>query len=139
MNNTEAILRVPIFSRNDLEEVYNVPPSNVEIAKFYGWKQHTIKSNRRCDLSLWKMKNINGLVRENQFDYHKNWGSLMPVVEKIERLGATVFIGKDYCSIEPDDCSRKFEYSYNCKLGAVWLCVLSFIYWYNAVTNPKPE
>jgi hypothetical protein len=66
--------------------------------------------------------------------YQKSWDWLMPVVEKIEGYGFSVFIHNDGCYIKPTYYFGNFPAIGNIgdsKIGATYKAVLAFINWYN--------
>lgn len=69
--------------------------------------------------------------------YHDQWDWIMPVVEKIDQLGASVIIGRMFCEIkyiDPLNQSRAFgvRIASGVKINAVNGAVMEFIKWYNA-------
>lgn len=78
---------------------------------------------------------------ESQFDemtpYHSSWDWLMPVVEKIEDLGYSVFIQNDVCWIKVGRAGMKMplisELGEN-KISATFAAITQFIQWYNTQT-----
>ena len=69
--------------------------------------------------------------------YHKDWCSLMPVVERIEKLGYLVNIGKNSCLISTPICKNSIKkynkntYSINSKIEAVFSSCIEFVKWVN--------
>ena len=66
--------------------------------------------------------------------YHTSWDWLMPVVEKIEKLGYSVFIQNDACWIKVARAGMKMplisELGEN-KISAAFIAIVQFIQWYN--------
>lgn len=63
--------------------------------------------------------------------YNSSWGALMPVVEKIERIGYEVWIKANSCWIYGYPETEITHIMDNPKIEAVWLAVVEFIKWYN--------
>lgn len=82
-------------------------------------------------------------LQEKHLNYHKSWGWLMPVVEKIEseNMMATVVIICSKCQITLFDFDSvpKFAKTIetNDKLKATWLCVVDFVKWHNLQSMSK--
>ena len=80
--------------------------------------------------------NINGRTAIGRYDklsYHSSWGSLMPVVDKIE-LNCLVTINRLGCLIEhTNSIVDAIEYTLHkrSKMQSVWLAVVEFIKFYN--------
>lgn len=88
-------------------------------------------------------------LQEHHLAYHKEWGWLMPVVEKIEKQGHKTVIGGgdywgNYCQImygKNDDEHKKLLITQDAetkalgkgesKVEAVWQAVIQFIIWFN--------
>jgi hypothetical protein len=80
-----------------------------------------------------------------QLKYHKDWQWLMPVIEKIESLSASIYwafsveIRKNFCAVychekgKMDGMIYQTPYGTNpeSKIVAVWDAVIDFIQWYN--------
>ncbi len=62
--------------------------------------------------------------------YHKSWGWLMPVVEKIEGM-YPVLIERAYCRIEADGEGAYFENNTGDKLLSTYKTIVQFINWHN--------
>lgn len=80
--------------------------------------------------------NIKVCMHPAQLKYHNSWDWLMPVVEKIESLGANVLIGRMLCDIKytnPLNEDEIFEIRIvsGIKINAVNGAVVKFIKWYN--------
>ena len=76
------------------------------------------------------------LVNTIDFKYNTSWDWLMPVVEKIEGIGASVIIGRFFCEIKYIDAlnqEKQFEVriASGIKINAVTSAVVNFIKWYN--------
>jgi hypothetical protein len=79
-------------------------------------------------------KVANGAYFADDLCYQKSWDWLMPVVEKIEGYGFSVFIHNDGCYIKPTYYFGNFPAIGNIgdsKIGATYKAVLAFINWYN--------
>jgi hypothetical protein len=68
--------------------------------------------------------------------YTDDWNELMPVVEKIDQIGASVIIGRMFCEIKyinPLNQSQHFEVriASGVKINAINGAVIDFIKWYN--------
>lgn len=63
--------------------------------------------------------------------YHKDWNTLMAVVEKIEKQGLKCEIGIASCVIYSGQYNTVRVYA-ETKIKAVWLAVVEFIKWYNS-------
>jgi len=71
---------------------------------------------------------------ENDYQFHKSWDWLMPVVEKIENQGLDVIINTKTCVINDvgEDRFEPFEsYSTGAKIDATYYAVIEYIKWYN--------
>ena len=68
-------------------------------------------------------------------DYHE-WNEIMPVVEKIDMIGASVIIGRMFCEIKYIDPLNQ-EKTFNVrivsgvKINAINGAAIEFIEWYN--------
>jgi hypothetical protein len=70
--------------------------------------------------------------------YHRDWNWLMPVVEKIDVLGAKVTMTRMLCDIkyrDPLNAENVFEIGIACgvKINAVYGAVIEFINLYNKI------
>ena len=116
------------------------------IAGFMGWEKSPYPNlpNKMYRNNLTKGISI------DQFEYHKSWNALMPVVEKIETLfndGILVIIKDQRCYIEVDTQRALVEeiiipenfYSgfSDTKFKAVYSTVTEFLAWYNS--RPKTK
>lgn len=106
---------------------------NILIAEFDNW----VKT---------KVSGINGWLRyglihiDTQFNYHKSWDSLMPVIDKIERLECVDYT-KQYneheqvydfeINLKEDGDTSSFIVSSDNKIESAYCCVVKFIEWYN--------
>ena len=67
--------------------------------------------------------------------YTKSWDWLMPVIEKIETLGAEIIIGRMFCEINYTDLKNsetfQIRMASRVKFNAVNSVVIQFIKWYN--------
>ena len=94
------------------------------------------------DKFSWRIGCIEPL-RESHLNYHKEWGWLMPVIEKIEnglKWKYSVDVGNNlyainenkYCCVLHDAGNATcLEVESASKIEAVWLAVVEFINWYN--------
>jgi len=103
------------------------------IAEFMGWKFN--KERKAYHIPQTLGFPFKGKVED--LKYHTSWDWLMPVVEKIERLGfdfcimdGAIFIRRQYDYWETYQIIPDKKY-------AVWLAVVEFIKWYNE-NNPQP-
>jgi hypothetical protein len=116
---------------------------NKLIAEFMGGE---IRKGRKVETVM--MDGVNGpFVSERVSDlkYHTSWEWLMPVVEKIEILSASIYwafsveIRKNFCAVychekgKQDGMIYQTPYGTNpkSKIVAVWDAVIAFIQWYN--------
>lgn len=98
--------------------------NNMIIAAFVGY----IRSDNK-DIDVWEM---------NSLRYHESWDWLMPVVEKIERMGFDVVIKDKHCHLHrPSNAFGEYGYG-STKIYAVYTCVLNFISWFNTKNNKTP-
>lgn len=72
----------------------------------------------------------------SELNYHTSWDWIMPVVEKIDQIGASVIIGRMFCEIkyiDPLNQSKEFQVriASGVKINAINGAVLDFIQWYN--------
>lgn len=107
------------------EQVAN---GNYSIAKFDDYLNRNQNPSIEYTDDEWLLKIADSM------EYHSSWQWLMPVVDKIEKIGASVFIQNDACWIKPNFLKPKFTISNlsdNSKIEAVWLSVIEFINWYN--------
>lgn len=70
--------------------------------------------------------------------YYEDWCSLMPVVERIERMGYDVLITKKTCTISNTKINRVTPYhrsitSLHSKTDAVFISIVEFIQWFNRI------
>lgn len=106
----------------------SIVEGNFKIAKFSGYSYEYINSD------VFKV----GL--HDLHNYNENWNLLMPVVEKIEALGATVYIRKSICEIayiENNNAYCEVSEETPSKIKAVWLAIVNFINWYNSNQKQK--
>lgn len=64
--------------------------------------------------------------RPEDLDYHKNWNSLMPVVEKVEDLGYGVTIYRKGCQIN-DVFSTTNGFNHSSKKEETYKAIVKFI------------
>ena len=72
---------------------------------------------------------------KNGVPKYDNWNDLMPVVEKVDQLGASVLIGRMFCDIkyiDPLNDQRSFEVriASGVKFNAIKGALADFIIWY---------
>lgn len=106
--------------------------NNRMIAEFMGMKSHGQDSSVLLKMTI----QGNEVVLLRELQYHTSWDWLMPVVEKIESVGATVIIGRMFCDIEYSDPLNKdknfdVRIASGVKMNAVNGAVIKFIKWYN--------
>ncbi len=84
-------------------------------------------------------------LREEHLAYHKEWGWLMPVVEKIEWEHGKLFVIEGFaCTViaaaneNPRVVPFKIKKHTNKKIDSVYQAVISFIKWYN-LSDPLTE
>jgi hypothetical protein len=111
---------------------------NILIAKFMGWNWSK-EGNGKTYLMNPRLQpeEIIYSTRPEQLVFHKSWDRLMPVIEKIEKLGVTTQIcyaagSKTYCTwilglYNDYDSTNVFP----SKIESVYSAVVEFIKWYN--------
>ena len=108
---------------------------NELIAKFMGMTQGRPNETRWKTDWFDNKYLINGHRNESlHFDIAWDW--LMPVVEEIDRIGASVIIGRMFCEIkyiDPLDDTKHFEIriASGVKMNAINGAIVEFIQWYN--------
>ena len=116
--------------------VQQIKDGNKMIAEFMGlsYKAKTEHPLVFPD-GLWMDKKTK--VGYNELFYHSSWDWLMPLVEKIERMGGHITIGtnKIECQFQDFRGSSKVGFGYT-KIQCVWEVIVEFIKWYNT-QNPK--
>jgi hypothetical protein len=114
----------------------NEEKGNELIAEFLGWR--FIKWCGESDqekLPLWQRFDEKGEMTHpgifHKPEFHKEWNSLMPVVEKIEAMsGVHVYI--KYCTCEIFYFGfKKTNVDAPSKIEATWQAVVQFIQWLN--------
>ena len=89
------------------------------------WENHSLKSSKKV------------LCSEFDLQYHSNWSWLMPVVERIEEGDFWVNIKKNHVTVAWDNKNTldskmiHSEFGDYSKIERVYMCVISFIKWYN--------
>lgn len=68
---------------------------------------------------------------QHAIKYHSSWDWLMPVVEKIEKLGYGFVIIGEQTEIYTNYDGQLFVEDGETKIESVWKVVISFIKWYN--------
>lgn len=116
----------------------NTTERNKLIAEFMGYKFYEHLPLKRNGWQLESNKDTAIYLTHSDEDlkYHNSWDWLMPVVEKIENLGANVLIGRMFCEIKytnPLNEGEIFEKKIvsGIKINAVNGSVVEFIKWYN--------
>ena len=103
---------------------------NKLIAEFMGFKENSTTS-----VTVLYNEVSCEVLDETKLSYHTSWDWLMPVVEKIEQIGASVIIGRMFCKIEYKDPLNKkhfdIEIASGVKINAVNGAINEFIKWYN--------
>ena len=112
---------------------------NKLIAEFMGWR--FIKwcgTDDEEELPMYQRFEGEEIVHPGIFhapEFHEEWNSIMPVVEKIETIAELFTITSNYCSINNKREATITEVGKN-KIQAVWQAVIRFIEWYNK-NNPN--
>lgn len=111
-------------------ETTEILESNKLIAEFMGGK----KDSGRTE--WFYFSTIGKYIRETDLDYNCSWDWIMPVVEKIDQIGASVIIGRMFCEIgytDPLNQSKGFKVriASGVKINAINGAVIDFIKWYN--------
>lgn len=115
---------------------YKLQPADTGVAYWFrGYKEHYYIENHNHPTYGNKTHRI--LLSEIRF--HKDWGWLMPVVEKIENIRDNgwrkylVMIGDDWCAIETKSTpSERISTAFlSDKLLSTWAAVVEFVKWYN--------
>lgn len=99
---------------------------NKLIAEFMGGK---LKHYNLSNEPYYQMPNKQQWMPERLI-YYSSWDWLMPVVEKIEKLGLKCEIGIASCVIYSAKYNVEKVYA-ETKIKATWLAVVEFIKWYN--------
>lgn len=68
--------------------------------------------------------------------YHTSWDWIMPVVQRIDEMGASVIIGRMFCDIKYEDplnAEKHFDIriASGVKMNAVHGAVVEFVKWHN--------
>lgn len=108
--------------------------NNKLIAEFLGYEDWTEYNSVRL-----RRKNLpdtfSHIIKYENLKYHKDWNSLMLVVEKIESLGWFIDIhNKNECTWSADydnDSDIDKTFCVGTKLESTYHCVVRFIKWYN--------
>jgi len=71
-----------------------------------------------------------------EMEFKASWNWIMPVVEKVDQIGASVIIGRMFCEIkyiDPLNQSKHFEVriASGVKINAINGAIVDFIQWYN--------
>ena len=104
---------------------------NILIAEFMGykpgWYDHGINGIKRIYINDAISKGY--YKSPEEFDYHRDWNSLMEVVDKIEGLGFPVQIKRHECLIQrpPDEYWIRHALPGQLKLQSVYKAVVEFI------------
>lgn len=116
---------------------------NKLIAEFMGGsikENLTVNGYTQMNLPWWAFEVFDfDKLRVAGYDYHKSWDWLMPVIEKIHKMGKMISINFYSDGNSPIECRI-----YNWVLGgpqhaaessisiqSCWLAVIDFIKWYN--------
>ena len=116
--------------------------NNKLIADFLGYKVQTDPTEKWFGQYF---KPNYGWVSEKELDFDSDWNSIMPVVEKIEGLKATVKMARHwganvedevedmyFCIIQPFENIEEIDVAWkDSKIEAVYKAVLEYIKWYN--------
>ena len=91
------------------------------------------------DLYAWRIGAATVPLRDEHLAYHKEWGWLMPVVEKIERehgKGVAIegygVIITSFSNEDPRKPPFRIATHKKTKIEAVWQAVVDFIQWYSS-------
>lgn len=117
---------------------------NELIAKFMGWEvdKYTGKEINyfvEGQLDVYP-KVVGSCIAFQHMKFHTSWDWLMPVVEKIEKLGFWVNIKKNHVTVAWDNKGSfdskmiHSEFGDQSKIQRVYTCVVEFIKWYNEET-----
>lgn len=122
----------------------NIIKNNELIAEFMGGKYETNLpfAYTKSGWTDTPANSSNQIVQSHTFKYNSSWDWLMPVIEKIQKLGYVCVIYGNYCNIiEKDLFTKKYDgegfnidyYSESIDnvIEAVYKCAIEFIKWYN--------
>jgi len=112
------------------------------IAEFMGLTPESELDNRYFDTPDRYYKYDTGEYRitntatPEDMQYNASWSWLMPVIDRIEQIGATVIIGRMFCEIkyiDPFNQDKQFDIriASGVKMNAINGAVTEFIKWYN--------
>lgn len=104
----------------------NTTESNALIAEFMGWEK----------VEGFFMAFGREATSPGDLKFHSSWDWLMPVVEKIDQIGASVIIGRMFCEIkyiDPLNEEKHFDVriASGVKMNAINGAIVDFITWYN--------
>lgn len=104
---------------------------NKIIAEFMGGKKDSLSSEWFYFLTLGQY------IKTSELNYDLRWEQIMPVVEKIDNIGASVIIGRMFCEIkyiDTFDALKSFDIriASGVKINAIYGAIIEFIKWYNA-------
>jgi hypothetical protein len=118
--------------------------NNLLIAQFMGYTKGTYDHGINGVEEIWQNYSIEDghYKSEREFDYERDWNSLMPVVEKIESLGYFCMINR-WTSVYTGFGQTPSQMSITnvegkSKIGNTYRAVLAFIEWINS-KNYKNE
>lgn len=130
-------------------EKFKIKEANKLIAEFMGFEYIGWNNERhRCSdytSGYWGLKEakrhslkVSHAMMVNPLMYDCSWNSLMPVISKIEKLGAVDVIIDSNCTISWDDgCAyyKKNKSAGRTKIETVYESVIEFIMWYNGTNR----
>lgn len=122
----------------------NTPEGNKLIAKFMGFHEIMLDEESKYDIGdIYEILGIDitamGTIEEDQLEFHTSWEWLMPVVEKIQKMGYSVHMNEVSTNINNNTGGTKlrlyFRCGYNSSHGDMkkrtYKAVVEFIKWYN--------
>lgn len=117
-------------------EQVNTMEGNKIIAKFRGWTPVLTKG----EIVGWFNEN-DIMIILGEYEPHKNWEELMPVVEGVEKTDFIVDICGLNCRIYTDPSINNFEVDVQSelKIKSTWLAIIQWLTWYNSLTDKKPN
>jgi len=121
--------------KNDIEESNKIIAEFMEVAE-YSMNSYLYPEFAYNTLSEDKEHILQEVFGENELKYHCSWDWIMPVIEKIDQIGACVIIGRFFCDIgytDPLNQEKHFDVriASGVKINAVNGAVVEFIKWYN--------
>ena len=122
--------------------------NNILIAKFLGgeiglWEaENRLGEDTENDAYYVYFPDLVGGIAIEDLDYHKNWNSLMEVVEKIENHSefCDVLFAPNGCAIDVN-IKNGFHYCIDCdtKIKAVYKACVKFIKWFNNELSKRSQ